>query len=146
MLEATARSDIAYHPVCPPAPRRLPCRRNRRGRLLVHAVTVRRHSGAGGSFCEIHPPKTAETVSTSQQGPSGVEVPAPYDGLLPLPAEQADRGGGEREQCPCLGAAPDPPGGEDAQQVPVGEHDDVAAGVARPAYDPACTRPHLRCC
>src|SRR3954449_4650553 len=88
--------------------------------------------------------KRPKTVLTSQQGPSAVEVPAAYDGLLPLPAEQADRGGGERQECPGLRAEPDPAGGENAQQVPVGEDDRIAAGVAQPGDHPVGTRSHLR--
>src|SRR3954468_7766180 len=99
--EVTARSDIAYHPVDPPIP--------------VGSDA----SGTGVDGCLSTPsPYDAiqalvgrSATSTTQKGSKRplllntdreIEVPAAYDGLLPLPAEQADRGGGEREQCACV--------------------------------------------
>src|SRR3954468_21389209 len=143
MLEATARSDIAYHPVCPPIP------------VGSHACGT----GVDGCLSTPSPYDAIQALvgrsatSTTQKGSKRplllntdreIEVPAAYDGLLALPAEQADGGGGEREQCPCLRLEPDPARGEDAQQVPVRERDGVSAGVARAGDHPVSTRSHLR--
>src|SRR3954465_11318950 len=113
MLEVTARSDIAYHPVAPPIP------------VGSHACGT----GVDGCLSTPSPYDAIQALvgrsatSTAQKGSKRplllntdreIQVPAAYDGMLPLPAEQADRGRGEREQCPCFRPQPDPARREDA--------------------------------
>src|SRR5204862_5174644 len=62
-------------------------------------------------------------------------VPRADHRSLPLVAELADRRGVEREQASGVRLQGDPAGGQDAQEVPVGEQQRVAARLTRTGED-----------